>query len=770
MFIFRLFFILFFLSFSLFGEEFKFKKVSFYGLNYFSQEEVLNNIVGDKNIYECSDNLFFKKLSDLNIFNKIEVFWNNNEIKVFCVEKPIINKVSLFVDSDKEYVLSLLNKFDLFRGCFYDSNNVDFFKRSIAQFYSFSGFNNTYLDVSVNFDSDTNSVKISVKIDKRFLQKIKDIDIIGVSAFEKNKLISLLSYSRSHWMSFFLKDDLFFSDLVENDLENLKNYYFDRGYSDFHIDFIRVFISNSEDKVSVLLSIFEGERYYISTVNLSGERILLPTDKLQNDFKNILHSSLKIGDIFSRQLLVDLKSKLKDFLLRNGFFNIDVDFSFFYVGESKVGINFSVIKSLKTRVRYINFIGNFFTCDSVLRRMIPFMEGSILSLDDVEFSKTEIMRSGISEFVNVEYIGNPDNFSETDIFYFIDEQKFGKITAGLAYGNDDGFSINFNTELSNFLGTGSDISLDVNSNGVETDFMFNYLIPYFSDENFGVGYSVYYRSDLFDQDFDDIDTLYETFGAHLYYSWDLNKFEKFNFGVGCDMTFLGMYDEMASNEIKKFIEQNGFDFRDYFFNIVWTYNSFDKFYYPEAGFFHNVNFRFNLPGSKIKCYTFNYDFNYYNNFYDDYVLSITSNFYYGNVYGGSENFPFFRNFHIRGNTNIRGFKERTLGPKDSNDDSIGGNFLLCAKFSVFVPTFLPDELKDIRASLFFDVGNVYDTSTYVNECLKNKIYNYIFSLKFSLGLSFSWSTPFGMPLEVSLAYPFNSDDEESKNIISISFG
>ncbi|HIH2762970.1 MAG TPA: outer membrane protein assembly factor BamA [Candidatus Azoamicus sp.] len=771
MFIFRVFLILlFFYSFSLFGEEFNFKKVKFYGLNYFSKEEVLNKIVDDTDIYKCSDSIFLKKISELNIFNKIEVFWNDNEIKVFCVEKPIINKVILHVDSDKEYILSLLDRFEMCRGCLYDINNVNFLKNALIQFYSFSGFNNPNIDVDVILDKKINSIDLIIKIDKCFLQKIKNIDIIGISIFDKAKLTSLLSYSKSNWMSFFLKDDLFFSDWVENDVDGLKSYYFDRGYSDFHINFIRVFFSKKNNSVKVLLNVSEGECYYIDSINVHGDKVILQTDKLQNEFKNIMFSYLKIGSIFSREMLFEVKSKLKDFLMRNGFFNSDIDFSIFYAGESRVGINFSIIKSEKTRVGYISFFGNFLTCDNVLRRMISFTEGSVLSLDDVEFSKNEIMRSGIADNVNVEYARNPDDHSETDVYYMIDEQKFGRVTAGLSYSNDDGFSINLNTELSNFLGLGSDIALDVTSNGVETDFMFNYLIPYFSNENFGIGYNLYYRSDLFDQDADYINTLYETFGAYLYYSWDLNKFEKFNFGVGCDMTFLGMYDELSSIEIKKFIELNGFDFRDYFFNLVWNYNSFDKFSYALSGVYHNIIFRFNMPGSKIKCFTFNYDFNYYNNFYDDYILNITSSLYYGNVYASDDDFPFFKNFHMRGNTNIRGFKERMLGPKDSNDESIGGNFLLCAKFSLYVPTFLPDELKDIRTSLFFDIGNVYDTSIYTNEALKSKLFNYFSSLKISLGISFVWSTPFGMPLEIALAYPFNSDDEESKNIISISFG
>jgi hypothetical protein len=79
---------------------------------------------------------------------------------------------------------------------------------------------------------------------------------------------------------------------------------------------------------------------------------------LQEEFNSVIFSYLKIGNVFSRELLMLVKSKLKDFFMRNGFLNHDIDFSIFYAGESRVGINFSIIKSLKTRVGYISF-GNF---------------------------------------------------------------------------------------------------------------------------------------------------------------------------------------------------------------------------------------------------------------------------------------------------------------------------------------------------------------------------------------------------------------------------
>lgn len=762
--------IFFCLSFSLFGEDFKFKKVSFYGLNYFSEEFIFNKISDSKSCYEFDENSLLSKLGELNLFNKIDIYWNYNELKVFLVEKPIINLIKVYSDKDKDYILSLMSRLDLLRGEFYDVSNLIQFKNQIEEFYTSNGFNDPSIDISVELNDEFNYVDIYVSISKNFLQKIKNIDILGAHLFNKNKLLSLLSYSKTNWMSWFLKDNIFLPDLIESDLDALKSYYLDRGYSDFQIDFIRVFLSDDNKDVDILLSIFEGEKYSIWTIDLVGDKSIFPSNELYQSFSDILFSALKSGDCFSRQKLIDIRTKMKDFFFKIGFLNAEVNFMVFYAGETRVKVDFIFNKSIRSRIRHINFMGNFLTCDNILRRMIPVVEGAGLSIDDIEFGKEEIIRNGISESVNIEYVKNPDDIHEMDVVYFIEEQKFGKITAGLSYGNDEGFTVNFTTELANFLGIGSDISLDVNNNGIESDFSFTYCTPYFLGERFGLGYNVYYKSDLFDQDIDDFDSLSETFGAYLYYSFELSKFEKINFGLGCDMTFLGMYDESSSNEIKSFVERYGFDFKEYYFNLVWTYNALDRFYYPTAGFYHNLNLRINIPGSKSKYYTVNYDFNYYNNFYDDFILNISSSLFYGNAYGDDDVFPFFKNFYIKGANNIRGFKERTLGPQDSNEDSIGGNLLLCTKFSLYVPNPLPEEFKDIKTSLFFDIGQVYNTRSYSDEDFRNKMYYYFSSLKCALGISFLWSTPFGLPLEIAIAYPFNVEDEDSKSIFSISLG
>jgi len=120
---------------------------------------------------------------------------------------------------------------------------------------------------------------------------------------------------------------------------------------------------------------------------------------------------------------------------------------------------------------------------------------------------------------------------------------------------------------------------------------------------------------------------------------------------------------------------------------------------------------------------------------------------YGNGYGSTKGLPFFMNYYAGGLSQglVRGYETNTLGPLDSNGDSIGGNLLAAGTVSLIFPNFIsPDNL---RTSVFFDAGNVYQTD-------KSLYTTSAGSLGMSAGLAVQWRSPVG-PLEFSLAKVFN---------------
>ena len=120
--------------------------------------------------------------------------------------------------------------------------------------------------------------------------------------------------------------------------------------------------------------------------------------------------------------------------------------------------------------------------------------------------------------------------------------------------------------------------------------------------------------------------------------------------------------------------------------------------------------------------------------------------------------PPYTNSFGGGPNSVRGFKESYLGPRDSLGYAYGGNLLVADQFELVVPT--PKKFAgSARLSLFYDIGNVFETgNTQFYDKLGDPI-DYSFSydrLKRSVGLAVQWLAPLGL-LRFSYADPLNAD-------------
>jgi outer membrane protein insertion porin family len=108
--------------------------------------------------------------------------------------------------------------------------------------------------------------------------------------------------------------------------------------------------------------------------------------------------------------------------------------------------------------------------------------------------------------------------------------------------------------------------------------------------------------------------------------------------------------------------------------------------------------------------------------------------------------PFFKNFYAGGVGSVRGFEAASLGPRDLNGDSLGGNRRIVGNVELLFP--MPGmKDKSVRLSTFVDVGNVWGTLQDVQ----------LSDLRVSTGVGVSWDSPVG-PLRFSFSYPLKSED------------
>ena len=116
----------------------------------------------------------------------------------------------------------------------------------------------------------------------------------------------------------------------------------------------------------------------------------------------------------------------------------------------------------------------------------------------------------------------------------------------------------------------------------------------------------------------------------------------------------------------------------------------------------------------------------------DFVLSAHGSISYARAYNNSC-IPFYDKYYAGGSRTVRGYLNNSLGPKDRNNDSVGGNFRTLSNFDLFFPTDFLYDSKKFRASVFTDIGNVF---AYADDFSAG-------DLRGSYGLQVQWLTALG---------------------------
>ena len=143
-----------------------------------------------------------------------------------------------------------------------------------------------------------------------------------------------------------------------------------------------------------------------------------------------------------------------------------------------------------------------------------------------------------------------------------------------------------------------------------------------------------------------------------------------------------------------------------------------------------------------------------------FVIKLNDAIGYGDGYGKTNRMPFYRHFYAGGSDSVRGYEDRSLGPKDSRGKEFGGNLLVNGSANLIFPLPFLGEIESIRTALFLDAGQVY----YTRRTAKKAD-----GLRYSTGVSLAWNSPLGAPLLFSLSTPLNKRPGDNTQTFSFSF-
>lgn len=668
-------------------------------------------------------------------FKDISLEQQESTLILTVQERPSIAKIMFEGNKDltKEDLKKALDKIGLSEGKTFDRQVLDKVEQELNRQYLSHGKYGLKIKTEVS-PLTRNRVGINITISEGKVSKIKQINVVGNTVFDEKTLLDNIELSTSNWLSFYTKDDQYSKQKLSADLESLRSYYLDRGYINFAIESTQVAITPDKKDIYVTINVKEGDVYSLDKVKLSGNLIVAPEELIKL-------VSVGPGEIFSRKNATQTSKAISDRLGDDGYAFANVNMvPEIHESTKTVDMTFFVDPGKRAYVHHINFKGNTKTRDEVLRREMRQMESSWASSSKIERSKTRLERLGYFESVNIEtppVVGTND---QIDVDYSIVEKASGNLSAGVGFSQVQGIVINANVSQDNVFGSGKRINLGFNNSDYLTSYQFGMFNPYFTSNGVSMGYNMGYTKRNAGQ-INIANYSTSVINAGMDFGIPLNEFDQFRFGIDGKHTDLST-TTFSSTEISDFINNEGNSFLTISPTLNWTHDTLNKKVFPSQGGQQRLSGSITVPGSDLNYFKVSYKHQLYFPLAKDFIFRLQGEAAYGDGYGDTKELPFFENYFAGGTGSVRGFKNNTLGPRDSNSYPLGGASKIIGNAELFFPVPFLSETKSVRLGTFLDAGSLSKNLS-VNE------------MRYSAGISGEWLSPFGA-LSVSAAVPLNA--------------
>ncbi len=715
-------------------------------------------------------------------FRDVELRRDGNTLLVVVVERPSIAKFEIKGNKDikTEDLTKSLRNVGLAQGKIFDRSVLDEVKQYLTDQYFSRGKYAVRIDTKVT-DLPGNKVDVIVDIKEGKRAVIRQINIVGNTAFDEKDVLGSLELKTPNWLSWYKQDDRYSRESLQGDLEKIRSYYMDRGFANFQIDSTQVTIAPDKDNMFVTVNINEGAVFKVSEIKLAGT-FVVPEAELRKFL------FIKPGDIFSRKAVTASQEQMSYRLGADGYAFSKIDPVPTADNEKKtVSLTFFIEPGNRVYVRHINFNNETAINDETLRREMRQLEGGWLSNSAVERSKERIQRLPYVEKVEFETKPVSGSADLVDVDYNIKEGLPGQFGGGIGYSEAQKFSINANFVHSNFMGTGERIALEVNAGKYSKTYTFAQTNPYTTIDGVARTTSLTYR------DITQFVSSSSVFGTKQLtlaqsYSYPITEYQGVSLGLAANKNELVTSQGYSAQQAVNWVRDNGHtfireiddtngdgyvnsldspytvygtDFYTYEITGGWSYDSRNRAAFATAGLRSALSGRFALPGGDVRYYALNYEFVKYLPLWGKWLLTDNAIIDYASALGHTTALPPYLNYFAGGPDSVRGYRESRLGPRDNIGlgNPYGGNFRVVNRLELLFP--VPDKWKAAaRVSWFFDMGNVFQTGSNTKFLGVDDTtpVNYHFSyteLKRSTGLAVQWLAPLGL-FRFSYAIPLNA--------------
>jgi len=571
-------------------------------------------------------------------------------------------------------------------------------EQSILNAYLEKGHNLATVEVEEGLKDDEGREQLIFRINEGPKVNLKRITFYGNESFTSGKLRAKMKETKQD--GWWFGGGKYNAKTYEADKNLVLEFYRENGFREVEIKSDSLYFGESDKDLFIDIRVTEGPLYTFGEVTWEGNENLPDIA-----FVNLIVS--KKSDVYSPERTNKSIEQLRNAYLDIGHLAANVYKTEHPQDGNLVDVKYFVEENNPWKVREVVIAGNTKTKDRVIRRELWIQPGEVFARSKIERSVRNLMQLNYFNTVEPDLRTNEET-SEIDLVVQVDERQTGTASIGAGFSERDKLVGTVGLQIPNFMGNGQQLNFQWEFGTQRETFVLGFTEPWMLNAPTSLSTQIFRTTSRIFSDFDQ-----RSQGGTVRVGRRLQWPDFSSVSVGYNLSEVKYINFVDSSRV------NDASLRDNVTSSVslsFQRDSRDLPIFPTSG--SVFSYRPEIAGGilagnvSFHKHDFTASFNY--PIFWKFALNVRSTLGMVVGYGGTI-VPFSELYTPGGvdlfdRTMLRGYVDQSVGPRNSNGSSIGGNSQLLFNAELSIPI-APNQFYGL---LFADAGNAWDNQSKIS--------------------------------------------------------
>jgi outer membrane protein insertion porin family len=695
-----------------------------------------------------------KALFNKGFFSDIKILRSGNKLIIRCVEKPIVDRVAFEGnDTANDEMLKHVINNRVGEGRLFSLHLIKDILYDFQIMYRALGYNAAIVMPKL-IKRLGNKVDIVFEIKEGSKTTVKKILFIGNQSFSDDELKDIMTTKEEKiWRFWDYDSHVFREDRIDVDTDAITSFYKNHGYPFFMISSFSAEMDYEKKSHYCTFTMEEGNLFHISGSSLTSEVSRVEA----SDFERFI--IVEKGSVYNEGLINANRDDLRRRIAFEEHPFIDVIIKVDFDKQKNLAfVKYIIVERPKAFIERIEIVGNRRTLDRVIRREFSVHEGDALNVYKVQ--KTIERLKGIGYFDEVEISEEEGSAEDKKVLVVSVKEKesTAQVRFGLNVSDADGFGGFIGFVEHNLFGTGRVFSADIHwmqrYYGAKVDI----YDPRFMDQNFGAGLGI--GGNTYDRKNIDQSVVKNVYVApYIRYAITENLFHTIRYTLSRNNRTRKEKDK--ARKIEKITLLMAEEYGKYTggeISSTLLYDKTDNSYDPRNGYELSMTNSYSGIIGNVRYFKNEFGAKFYTPITEKVTFILDANVGHLKEMKGTRS---IHRFSLGGDgVSMRGFDSGGVGPRDKEENSIGGTKYWTVSFMAKAP--LSTKEIGINGVVFVDFGSAWGTK-YSKDIVDDSS-----AVRASAGVAIEWvKSPFGLPLSFVFGFPLKKKSFDQKQTLTL---